>query len=359
MSGYTGIVDATVNFVTGTFDAQDVRLGAHGNALPGLYARGDFTVSQRAAGANMSVDISSGRVFVEPGGPASQQGIYMARTEATYNTSSDGGYTWTAADGSNPRIDLLCIEVADADEGGSFTGFKFRVVDGTPSASATHQLNVAQWPAIPNYVVPIAAIKIPAADTTISTADITNLNPVGGVGRANYIHNASNETTTSTSFARLATPDFCMVYVPHTGAGLRIFHEANWKASGGAGDGGATFVLNGTTLKVRNLTNGAPAAGELSGVALSTSFYSRLITFPSTGSASATSQFLGSTAGATADVSDVTTGVAGYLFASLAVPYPVEVSQLAAGWYLIEAQYKISANTLNVKDRRMRVEVIA
>lgn len=359
MSGYTGIVDATPGFVTGTFDAQDVRLSAHGNCLPGLYARGDFTATQRAAGANMSVDISAGRAFVEPGGPASQQGVYLARRESAYNTSSDGGYTWTAADATNPRIDLLCIEVADADEGGSFTGFKFRIVDGTPNASATHQLAKTYWPAIPNYVVPIAAIKVPAVDTTISTADITNLNPLGGIGRINYCNNTGNETTTSATFTRLATPDFVLVYVPHASARLRVWHEAHVKATVGAGNLAAGIFVDDTSLKAWNITNGAPPDGSLQGTVMSTSFYARLATFDATGSATQTLQFFGSSTGATADVTNVTTGVGGYLAASSAPPSPVTVDQLAAGWHVIEIRYAITANTLNVKERNLKVEVIA
>jgi len=185
MSGVTGIVSATPAFVPGSFDAQDVRLATLGNLRPGLYETGDFAVSQRAAGANMSLDIGAGRCFISPG-DASQQGVYLARlatADAPYNTLADGGYTWTAADATNPRIDLVCIEVEDQDFSGSYTGYKFRIVDGTPNAGATSQNVTTYWPAIPSGAIAVAAVRVPATATTLTTANITNLNPVGGHAR--------------------------------------------------------------------------------------------------------------------------------------------------------------------------------
>lgn len=354
MSGYTSLVDATIDFVVGTFDAQDVRLGAMGNCLPGLRARGDFTVSQRAAGANMSVDISSGAAFVEPGGPASMQGLYLARTEATYNTASDGGYSWTAADLALSRIDLLCIEAADVDEGGSFTGFKFRVIDGVPNGSATHPLLTTYWPSVPNYCVPIAAICLAPAASSITTSAIVNLNAIGGSSRASYLSkNTTAETTTSTTYARLATPDFVCVYVPHANARIRVFSEGWWKISVASGTQGIALFLNDTQLKLRNTTNAAPAAIERTITSLGT-FMSRFITNVSPSNVA--SNMYSTTAGATADVSDVTTGVIGDTNGTSGA---IEISQLAAGWYVIEQRYKTSANTLTVDERRLWAEVVA
>lgn len=179
MSGYTSNVDSTPMFVPGSFDGQDVRLATIGNAQPGLFAPGDFAVSQRAAGANMSVDIAAGRAYLNPVAVA-LQGSYLVWRGSTYNTSSDGGYTWTAADPTNPRIDLLCIEVADTDFSGSYTGWKWRIVDGTPNAGATAVGLRQYWPSIPAGCLVVAAVRIPATATTITTANILNLNEVGG-----------------------------------------------------------------------------------------------------------------------------------------------------------------------------------
>lgn len=338
MSGYTGLVDATIDFVTGTFDAQDVRLGAIGNRLPGLYAKGDFTVSQRGAGANASVDISSGRVFLEPGGPAAMQGMYLARTEATYNTSSDGGYSWTAADATNPRIDLLCVEAADVDEGGSFTGFKFRIVDGTPNAGATHQLETAYWPAVPNYCVPIAAIHVPANDNAINTASITNLNPVSGPGRAAYSYVATAETTTSATYTRLTTPDFVFLYVPHTTARVRMFGVNQSKIDVAAGTVKQAVFANGVQL-VSAASQSTPVL-EGSVTPLQTKYVRTH--FPSNSYVSNSGT----------DTTDVTTGMA------IGSPNGAEIYGMTAGWYLFDLRFQTSANVVTVRERRMWAEVI-
>lgn len=356
MAGYTSIVDATPAFVAGTFDAQDVRLAAMGEPIPGLFTTSDFTVSQRGAGANQSVDIGAGRAVVLPAA-TTHQGAYVARTEATFNTGSDGGYTWAASDGSNPRIDILGIEVADTDEAGSYTGFKFRVIDGTPNASATHQLAVTYWPALPTGFLPLAAILRPAGSTSITTSQITNLNPItnmAGRHANNYVGTA--QTTTSATYARLTTPDFVMVYVPHAQARIRLFSEGVWKVSVDSGTQGIALFLNDVQLKLRNMVNGAPAAGALETTAPNT-FMSRFHTVGRTGE-SALSAFFATDIGATADVSNVTTGVAGTTSSSTLVT-SIDIAQLAAGWYVIEQRYKTSANTLTVDERYMWAEVIA
>jgi hypothetical protein len=357
MSGLTTIVDASPSFVPGVFDGQDVRLAALGNRLPGVFAPGDFAVSQRAAGANMSVDIAAGRAYVEPADIA-RQGVYAAWMGSTFNTSSDGGYVWAAADATNPRIDLVCIEVRDTDFGGAYTGFRFRIVDGTPNAGATHQLVTSQWPAIPAGCVPIAAIRVPAAATTLTTANISSLNAVGG-GRASYVNIATAETTTSAAYTRLATPDFVAVYVPHANARIRVFSEGHWKISAASGTQGITLFLNDSQLRTRVGNNAAPlvAGYEITSLGTFTSRFASAVTSTNT----ATTQFYASIAGATADVTNVTSGVAVGLFGVASGPSiaTLEISQLAAGWYVIEQRYKTSANTLTVSNRSMWAEVIA
>lgn len=337
MSGYTSIIDATPAFVAGTFDAKDVRLAAIGNALPGLFASGHLAVTQRAAGANMSVDVGAGQCFVDPGAVA-YQGPYVVRNDASFNTLADGGYTWTASDATNPRIDLLCIEVADTDFSGSYTGWKLRIVDGTPHASATHQLEAAYWPAVPTGCVPIAAIRIPATDTTIETAQITNLNPIGGAGRSAAQYNAAAETTTSATHARLATPDIAMFYMPTAGI-ARMTYTSHAKSSVAAGTAGIGFYLDGVTMKGSNSSNGLPSVHFVTTWS-PTTFYGRINT---NGTA------ISGNPGATSDVADA---------ASVGYVAGVQIALLSAGWHLVEAKYLITANTLSVRERHLWLEII-
>jgi len=196
---------------------------------------------------------------------------------------------------------------------------------------------------------------VPAAVTTLTTANITNLNPIGGVGRSASLYTSAAETTTSATYARLATPDALLVYVPHTRAQVRLFSEAHWKISVASGTQGVTLFVDGAQLKYRNSTNGAPASGGYEITSLAT-FFSHLRSYANSGT-SATAQFFVTVAGATADISDVTTGLGGG--GVVGSPYEMSVRQLPVGWHLIEQRYKTSANTLTVQQRRMSAEVVA
>lgn len=363
MAGNTTIVDATPGFTPGTFDAQDVRIGLIGNILPGVFSRGDFAVTQRAAGANMSVDIAPGRAFIEPA-DVSFQGVYSAYTTAAYNTNSDGGYVWAAADATNPRIDLLCVEVRDTDFGGAYTGFRFRIVDGTPNAGATHQLVTSQWPAIPAGCVPIAAIRVPAGATTLTTANITSLNAVGGTGRVSWNQISGVETTTSATYTRLSTPDFVTAYVPHAAARVRVMYKAQWK-SAAAATGGIALFVNSVQLK-GPVNAGAPVTMNFELAMGTANVYSHIHSaITNQGEAFATLAGFHSVAGATGDVSDVTTGQAftaggnATLQAGSAVSGPIDVIGLPTGWYVFEVRYKTSASTLSVRERTMWAGVVS
>lgn len=349
MSGYTSIVDATPAFVPGTFDGQDVRLATIGNSMPGLFARGDFAVTQRAAGANMSVDIGAGRAYVDPAAVA-RQGSYLVWSGSTINTLSNGGYTWAAADPANPRIDLLCIEVADTDFSGSYTGYKFRIVDGTPNAGATHQLATTYWPAVPAGCVPLAAIRIPAAATTITTANITNLNAVGGPRASSYNSIAGVESTTSATYTRLTTPDFVCAYVPHAAARVRYGYQGQIRISTASGNQRAALFINDQQLRY-STASGAPAVAEKLASPMGTTFYNRIYTTP--GLPTQGIQFSNVAA---VDVSDVPTGqlVGSDLTTGAG---ELEIFGLAAGWYVFEMRFNTSANTLSLRNRFMWAEV--
>lgn len=351
-TAYSNVVDATVPFVDGTFDAQDVRLATLGNALPGLFAAGDLAVTQRAAGANQSVDIAAGRVFIDPGG--SLQGVYLAYLESLQNSSADLGLTWPASDGSNPRIDLLLAVIGDTAYGDSYTGLKFRVETGTPNASAAHPLDATYWPTIPTGCVPIAAIRRAAASTTIATADIVNLDPIGGTGRSARAYNSAAETTTSSSYARLTTPDHLLVYVPAL-AKVRFGFRGHWKISSASGTQNISLFIDGNQIKEAN--NGAPLVtnGFNTTIAGTANTYRRVMTSSNNGGA-AFGWWSDDTG--TSDASEVTTGEIIRTYGTLQQGNPLEIVGLAAGWHLLEQKYRTSANTLSVRERRIWAEVI-
>lgn len=350
----SSIVEADPGFVTGTYDAKDVRMATLFNTLPGLYAAGDFAFSQRAAGANMSLDMAQGRAVIDPGG--THQGLYLARrTNATaWNSSVDGGVTVTAADATNPRIDVWGLQLYDnVEDASGVTGWKVAVQVGTPNASAAHQLMQLYWPSLPTGFLPLAAVRVPAAATTLTTANITNLNPIAG-GRMASKFVSTTETTAAVSYARLATPDFVFAYVPAQ-AIARYTYTSQWAMDIAAGTQLAALYIGSNQLKY-GAQGGAPVVATSPAIGIGP-FYSRLATSPNAVGGAGGFGLL-TVAGAGANVTDVTTGQ--YILGASGTANPsgsLEIFGLPAGWYVFEMFYQTSVNTLYVQNRKSWLQV--
>jgi hypothetical protein len=143
--------------------------GAHG-----VVGTNDLKVTQRGAGANMSVDVPAGFAFVS-GTSILAQGTYSFANDATTNVSI------STADGTNPRIDLIVAQVRDntADGGGNNDG-RLVAVTGTPGA-------VPAVPTVPAGCLVLAQVAVAAAVSSITNANITDkrtwVSAVGGTLR--------------------------------------------------------------------------------------------------------------------------------------------------------------------------------
>lgn len=133
-----------------------------------------LSVSQRSAGADMSVDVSAGAAYV----PVSSGGKRQFLSSATSNSgagtaSAEWTATFAGAHGTLPRIDRVVAMVQDNifDSGGQYRGM-FRVVQGTASSGAT-LTNLTGAPALPANCVHIRYVLVPAAATAITTANIS------------------------------------------------------------------------------------------------------------------------------------------------------------------------------------------
>lgn len=134
----------------------------------GVLNAGDYKVSQRAAGANMSVDVAVGDAWVD-GDATADQGFYHIANDAVVNVA-------IAANASgNPRIDqviLRAYDSADAGQGSDIPAIE--VVQGTPTAAAT-LANRSGVAAVPATALKLADVLVINAETTISNSDIGNL----------------------------------------------------------------------------------------------------------------------------------------------------------------------------------------
>lgn len=138
--------------------------------IPGLdSASTTMAVSQRGAGANMSVDIAVGDVLI----PYSTY-LFTGFTDAIENVSVD------AADPSNGRKDIVVayvdLSVVDDTVSNNPDALKFKVVAGTPAGSPAFPDNTAIQASVggSNPWVELGGITLLAADTSVTNGKITD-----------------------------------------------------------------------------------------------------------------------------------------------------------------------------------------
>jgi hypothetical protein len=134
------------------------------NNFPGVLKPSDLRTTQRGAGANMSVDVSSGAALV-PGTVVTHQGFYYVFNDGTVNL------TIAPSDPSNPRHDLIVARVRDSFYSGADNDAELIVVTGTPAGSpADPDLAALGYT---NYQA-LARVFVGTGVTSITTANCTN-----------------------------------------------------------------------------------------------------------------------------------------------------------------------------------------
>lgn len=132
-----------------------------------------FVATQRAAGANMTVDVSAGRAWV-PGSDSVLQGSYHVINDALVTSA----VTFTAAHATLPRIDQLWLRVRDSTYSVAGDDAVFVVTTGTPTAGAQASNPLgANYRAGANPTAPTSAIRlydvlVPAAAGSIVNANL-------------------------------------------------------------------------------------------------------------------------------------------------------------------------------------------
>jgi hypothetical protein len=128
----------------------------------GVQGLGELAVTQRAAGANMSVDVAPGRIVISIT-DAPNQLRTLARSNAVNNLAIAG-----APAAGLSRIDRVVAHVYDASLiGGSINGWQLEVLTGTPAASPV-------MPTLPPSCQGLAIINIAAGQASITNANITD-----------------------------------------------------------------------------------------------------------------------------------------------------------------------------------------
>lgn len=151
------------------YSAIDLRRAGTLALQEGVYGADDFEVVERAAGANLSVDITmpAGGFALVQGDSVAGQGLYTVPVHsATVNESI------AAADVSNPRVDSVILEVLDnVHDASGLNQARVRVLTGTPTSGATLD-NRSGAPTLPGNALLLADVHVPASDTTIANSQI-------------------------------------------------------------------------------------------------------------------------------------------------------------------------------------------
>ncbi len=125
-----------------------------------------FAVSERGAGANMSVDVALGKALIE----ITNTNVAHGKTYKVYfDSDATENISITTADGTHPRIDRICLRVdVVTDPNGNASNIAIiEAIAGTPAGSPSA-------PSEPSNAITLALVSVPASDTTISTGQITD-----------------------------------------------------------------------------------------------------------------------------------------------------------------------------------------
>lgn len=180
----TAIEPTWINTVAGVgpaYDAEELRrdLGflLMGGTSAGLSRTG--VLDPRA----LTVTLSGSNVQINPGGAAvgTAKGCYLTGASATATIDA-----LTPADATNPRRDRVVLEILDPDNGGGAGRLaQFRVITGTPSATATAGGGYPAAPSSPS--ITLAHVDVPKSGNGNPT--VTDLRPftaaAGGMFRVN------------------------------------------------------------------------------------------------------------------------------------------------------------------------------
>lgn len=151
-----------------------------GAAANGVLSPLDLKVTQRGAGANMSVDIAVGNAAILGTEAWPSQGVYIAHSDAVTNLAIG------ASNATNPRYDLIVLRVRDSVYSGGTDSVALEVVAGGYGGGGT-----PTEPATPANSLQLARVLVPAGSGSVVNANIAERRTLVGpentpIGRIGY-----------------------------------------------------------------------------------------------------------------------------------------------------------------------------
>lgn len=212
----------------------------HGGAVQqGAWAAGDFLVVQHAGSANMSVDVAAGFALIAAT-DASNAGLYHQESNSLANPS------FSASHATLPRIDQVILTANDSVHGGDATDDPIlTVLTGTATSGATLD-NRNGAATLPNSTVRFADVLIPAASTTVVTANIRDRRPWARGAFSRLVRTAGNLTTASGTQVQLSSA--LQQRIECSGAPVRLGLQALAQHSTAASFIGFQPVMDGVAI---------------------------------------------------------------------------------------------------------------
>ncbi|GAA4098753.1 hypothetical protein [Actinomadura miaoliensis] len=176
------------------YSAQDDRL-----LLTSLWqtegvTAGGLQVSQRAAGANFSVDIAPGQAVIT-GDDMAGQGSYLVRSDAVENLPIP------APPASGSRTHRVVAQVRDKLYNGTWTGYDWALMVLEDTGSGT--------PPVPGSAYSLATVTVTAGDASVTNANIldTRFNALSQPGRARLTGSDAERPAVPLPFEEIARTD--------------------------------------------------------------------------------------------------------------------------------------------------------
>jgi hypothetical protein len=237
---------------------RDRLLFQHGGTVQeGVWDPTDFKVSQRASGANMSVDVAAGFALIAADDPGNA-GLYHQQNDATVNVPQP-----TAAHATLPRLDKLVLVITDTTDGGDASDqATLSWVTGAATSGTT--LDNGNDGA---HGAGTADVLVPPAATTMTTANIRDRRAWARGAYSRILRTAGDYTTTATGYALVDSANL-QPRIECTGNPIRVTLHAGVSNSATPGNTLITFFVDGAAAAEvgsapDNLIHVGAAAGYL------------------------------------------------------------------------------------------------
>lgn len=239
----------TAQGMAGGYDAIDDRSFWGIGRQEGAVEAGAYMVTERGAGANMTVDVAcdDGHVIVE-GDTVDNQGLYVVRPHP-----SAANLDIATAHSTNPRVDSVVVQVDDDEhDSGGNTRARVMVLTGTATSGATLD-NRTGAPTLPDSALLVADVLVPASDTSISNSQIRDRRRW-----ANGAHKVVSRTSNAAAGNDYSTSSTSATDIDATNIAPRV--ELSGKATKVTLRGAAFFTTSEPMMQLQVLANGVAIA---------------------------------------------------------------------------------------------------